>query len=108
MAIKTPKFNFIKEVTDLLLRLGAHKAVVTTYDYEIDTQAGVLALAVYDNWLATRFEDVAAAKKLLGTAVNPHSGKWNFHYRDATAADVAVLEAHLASVLPKTVEPVVS
>lgn len=107
MASKTPKFDFIKTVTDLLLRLGAHKAVVTTYDYEIVTKAGVLALSVYDNWLATRFEDVDAAKQLVGPGLNPHSGKWNFHYRNPTAADVAVLESQLAAVLPQATEPTV-
>lgn len=107
MASKTPKFDFIKTVTDLLLRLGARKAVVTTYDYEIDTQAGVLALTVYNNWLATRFEDVAAAKKLLGAAINQHTGKWNWHYTNPTAEDIAVLETHLVAVLPKASEPTV-
>jgi hypothetical protein len=57
------------------------------YDYEMDTPAGLLHLSVYDDWVATRFDDVkqaTTATKTIGRPCNPFSGKWNFHYFDGS------------------------
>lgn len=75
------------------------KAAVTTYlesirvrpsqfyDLELDTPAGLLRISVYDDWVATRFDDVARGKVFAaacGRPCNPFTGKWNFHYFNGT------------------------
>lgn len=59
--------------------------------YTLPTAAGELSVTYDRGWgtIFGRFEDVEAAKKLLGTApynrLNPYSGKWNFHFGRTTA-----------------------
>jgi hypothetical protein len=53
----------------------------------LDTPAGLLRLSVYDDWVATRFDDVALGKAFTATCgrtCNPFTGKWNFHYYNGT------------------------
>ncbi len=72
------------------------------------TLAGPLDATVYDGWIATRFEDVARARALLGVvgegAINPHSGKWNMHFHEhelkRPAECAQKVFRRLASVLP--------
>lgn len=63
---------------------------VIGYDYcrfELETGAGKLSVGPSGNWLACRFDDpdrAAAFLRAWGAGalhnLNPHSGKWNFHY----------------------------
>jgi len=75
--------RFQKAVTDYLTSKGATPSEF--YDLQIETKAGPLRVTAYEDWIATRFDDPARAKSVLGEAVkwlNPHSGKWNFHFHD--------------------------
>ncbi len=97
---KTQKFNFQEEALKVLLALGAKKNEGLGYDYVIDTIAGPLECAPYEDWLATRFMDVAQAKqKVGGDRLNPHSGKWNWHYTNPGPSDMLALARSLASVI---------
>ena len=49
------------------------------------TRAGRLDIRVHDNWIATRYALPGEAAKFVNF-VNPHSGKWNFHF-DSTLFD---------------------
>lgn len=70
-------------VRDFLLGLGAAPGK-NGYDFRVETACGPLDVQLYPEWVACRFEDVEAAKSCLphgsGDRLNPHSGKWNFHY----------------------------
>ncbi len=49
----------------------------------LDTLAGPLGITPYPTWIATRFEDVTRAREApISGALNPYSGKWNWHYGD--------------------------
>ena len=77
--------RFKAAVTTYLDSIGARPGHF--YDYEMDTPAGLLHLSVYDDWVATRFDDVkqaTTATKTIGRPCNPFSGKWNFHYFDGS------------------------
>jgi hypothetical protein len=77
--------KFIAAVTTYLESIGTRPGGF--YDLELDTPAGLLNLSVYEDWVATRFEDVeraATITKAIGRPCNPYSGKWNFHYYDGT------------------------
>jgi hypothetical protein len=81
--------RFKSAVTNFIVSLGARPG--RFYEYELDTPVGLLHLTVYDNWLATRFEEVArgsAFTKTCGCSSNPYSGKWNFHFGDGTAGSL--------------------
>ena len=89
------RFKFA--VTSYIVSLGARPG--RFYDYEIDTPAGLLHLTVYDDWLATRFDDVGLATaftKTCGCSSNPFSGKWNFHFGNGNAASL-----HPDTVIPQ-------
>jgi hypothetical protein len=65
----------------------------------LNTPAGLLHLTVYDDWLATRFDDVGrgtAFTKTCGYSSNPFSGKWNFHFGDGTEGSL-----HPDKVIPQ-------
>lgn len=95
------RFNFTQACTDLLQSLGA-QPTEHSYPWILPTVAGVLRLHPYDNWLAGRFDDVEAAKAQVGHGqLNPFSGKWNWHFTDPTAADVAFLHEQLLRILPQ-------
>jgi hypothetical protein len=56
--------------------------------FRIESVAGPLHVMPMDDWLACRFEDVAAASKhfvihtIQQGRLNPFSGKWNWHWFD--------------------------
>jgi len=79
MAIrKPPKFSFKTVMERAIARLGGKPN--QWGEVEVPTRAGALSVTVLDNWVATRFLDVDAARTLgLGDRLNPYSGKWNWH-----------------------------
>lgn len=82
--------KFKAAVTSYIVELGARPGGF--YDYELDTPAGLLHLSVYDDWLATCFDDVARATAFTKTCrcpSNPYSGKWNFHFGSSSAESLA-------------------
>jgi hypothetical protein len=82
--------KFKAAVTNYIVELGARPG--RFYDHELDTPAGLLHLSVHDNWLATRFDDVARATAFTKTCrcpSNPYSGKWNFHFGSSSAEMLA-------------------
>lgn len=75
--------RFQRTVADYLTSKGATPSEF--YALQIETKAGTLRVTPYEDWIATRFDDPAQAKSVLGEEVrwlNPHSGKWNFHFHD--------------------------
>lgn len=53
------------------------------YEYRLETPFGAWRVHVFDDWIATRFDEPARAHARV--ACNPCSGKWNFY---CTNADV--------------------
>ena len=81
--------RFKSAVTAYIVSFGACPG--RFYEYELDTPAGLLHLTVYDDWLATRFDDVGLATAFTttcGCSSNRYSGKWNFHFGDGTAGSL--------------------
>ena len=78
------------------------------YDHEIDTPAGLLRISIHDNWIATRFDDVAEGRRFsssIGVGCNPFSGKWNFHYSDdVTSLDPEVVIADFGYFLERLLD----
>jgi hypothetical protein len=77
--------QFKAAVTTYLESIGARPS--DFYDLQLDTPAGLLRLSVYDDWVATRFDDVKQATtitKKIGRPCNGFSGKWNFCFYDGT------------------------
>lgn len=93
------KFDFPTACREMLIELGA----VEADDYlHLPTIAGNLRLAPYDTWLATRFDDVNAAKSHIGFGqLNPFSGKWNWHFVKPTTGDVQFLKEQIKRVMVK-------
>lgn len=52
------------------------------YPLKIDTPAGVLRIAPYGDWIATRFDDPQKSTEILGEQRVGSTGKWNFHVAD--------------------------
>jgi hypothetical protein len=82
--------RFKAKVTEWLLSVGAKPSTTPVgllgfpYDYTLETTLGTLHISPYDNWVACRWDDVPRA--LAGhpkPAMNPYSGKWNFHFEFA-------------------------
>jgi hypothetical protein len=71
--------------------------------FAVPTRAGTLHVTSFGNWIACRFQDPAAATRLLNDRCNPHSGKWNFHFPRVTAEE-AFLD--FATALNTVLEPV--
>lgn len=102
-------FNFPREVTRLLLELGAqpehapeldHGGIASHRGHVLHTRAGALWCKPYDNWLACRFGDVERARATVGHGyLNPFSGKWNWHFDKTSPADVQFLREQLARLL---------
>ncbi len=92
------------EVGQVIVEDG--QRVVTPDRMELTTRAGTLSVTPYAGWVACRFHDVKAAAALLGShpatgRLNPHSGKWNFHFGRCTAEEaLGVFARELAAVLP--------
>lgn len=97
---------FVEAMTVMLRRMGALPHDGGMYALRMDTRLGELQLSVYDGWLATHFTDPERAEAeinpcgLLGTRLNPHSGKWNFHFgpEDRVEDAVALVEAALCTI----------
>lgn len=90
--LKTER-RFVEAVTQCVLSLGARPG--SFYDHALDTPAGLLNVSVHDNWVATRFDDVAmgrAFSEAYDRACNPYSGKWNFHFPDSLHPDAAIAD----------------
>jgi hypothetical protein len=69
----------------------------------LPTICGTLHVTPYGSWIACRFYDTDAAVAHFGYQpgygrLNPHSGKWNFHFSAIPAADA--LAEFEAEVLP--------
>ncbi len=85
--------RFNEAVTEFFTGLGARPG--SFYDHELDTPAGLLHVSVYENWVATRFDDVAqgrAFSESCGRPSNPFSGKWNHHFPDSLSPDVVIAD----------------
>ena len=75
--------RFKEVVTNYITSRGAVED--DWYGFKINTPAGRLNLAVYETWIATRFNDVEKGKAFtesIGSRCNPYSGKWNFRFGD--------------------------
>lgn len=75
---------FRQGIEAILEQAGGNRTPGRLHEWSVPTKAGPLGITIYDTWVAGRFEDVEAAKKLLGSSptgdLNPYSGKWNHHY----------------------------
>jgi hypothetical protein len=111
---------FDRQINRLMKRLGAKSDPtrgVPWSCYTLETKAGRLDLSVHTSlylagkdwangggspWVAARFDDVKAARKLTGDS-NPYSGKWNHHlwhnWTDSFRDGLELLEQRLRGVL---------
>ncbi|WOB06512.1 hypothetical protein [Piscinibacter gummiphilus] len=100
--------HFRRLCIEMLGRLGAKESKLTWYELQLDTRIGPLLLNPLDGWLAARFDDIQRAAALLNpggnwtSRLNPHSGKWNFHFDDTVTPEIAVefIERNIRQVLP--------
>jgi len=84
---------FNKKVHNLLTSLGAKETGKCGYKYSLDTKAGVLLITTHEPEKSDifsvycRFDEPDKAKVILSKweqdRLNPYSGKWNYHQRDA-------------------------
>jgi hypothetical protein len=82
---------------DYLVSVGAIPTPGGFHDYGLETRAGRLSFSPHGWWLACWFEDIAAARALLSPAgsiaqLNPHTGKWNFHFVESWGVAECVSE----------------
>ena len=85
---------FNKRVHKLLIGLGANETGESNYKYSLNTKAGELLITTHDAEKSDifsvycRFENPDRAKEVLSKwendRLNPYSGKWNYHQRDAS------------------------
>lgn len=76
---------FKAAVTQYIVAKGARPG--RSYQYELDTPAGILHFVIYDDWIACRFDDLEQGcrfGRFIGRPCNPHNGKWNFCFYDGT------------------------
>jgi len=105
LALKKQRRLFLAQATKLLLDLGAQRDGGETYEFTLPTKAGLLRLHPEEDRLDglgtvfACFDDLQAAQKLVNC--NRFSGKWNHHYFEGWAAEVAIddLSAQLRTVL---------
>lgn len=93
MASKKQHELFNKKVHKLLLSLGAKETGKQFYKYSLETKAGLLWIDIHEPEKSEifsvycRFEHPDKAKAVLSKweqdRLNPYSGKWNYHQRDA-------------------------
>lgn len=70
---------FQRNVREFLESVG----VVKNNDgFVLDTAIGKLNIWVYENWIASKFDDVHAATVFTRGVCNRFSGKWNFVFHD--------------------------
>lgn len=81
-----PTQVFQRAVQAVLKKVGAElrgdTGGVSTPHWRLKTCCGALEIRVYDDWVACRFHDSEAAKKVLGGGWGFRlglTGKWNFH-----------------------------
>ena len=92
--------SFHKKVKQLLLEWGAIKQDDIQYRYILNAKAGELNISIHEDHdlegtslysIFCRFEDVKKARNFLQVGkndffkdhrLNPHSGKYNFHFSD--------------------------
>lgn len=101
-ALKRDVLAFQKRMDQVLKDAGATKLSGERNQWGIETKAGPLGITVYDDWVATQFEDPKRAAKVLGknAGVNEYSGKWNHHYGADLSADSAEsFERQLKAIL---------
>lgn len=111
----------LKKFREIAASIGAvEKAIVSEFatpQFVIQTTAGPLMVTPYEDFLACRFQDVAAARTALGvrehsfgSRLNPYSGKWNWLHREGvphgTRRTKANYRAGLDAMLPKFVAEV--
>jgi len=85
--------RFAEAVSKFVVDLGARPG--SFYDHALDTPAGLLHVSIHENWIATRFDDVAQGRvfsESCGRPCNPYSGKWNFHFPDLLHPDAAIAD----------------
>lgn len=99
MAKKKNREEFQRLCGEMLLALGA---VPGTYrSHRLETVAGGLECTPYENWLACCFDDPKRASNFAsGTSLNPHSGKWNWHFDEPGLKEAVGLFARIASLVP--------
>ncbi len=102
--MKKLRFDFPAAVITALPGLGAREG--GRYGWQLDTIAGLLDIRPYDDWIACRFDDVERAKAQVSSGcLNRYSGKWNWHFVDPTAVDVACFIGELTRLIPDTPTP---
>lgn len=107
MASKKQHEVFNKKVHKLLLSLGAKETGRQMYKYSLETKAGILWIDIHEPQKSEifsvycRFEYPDKAKEVLSKweadRLNPYSGKWNYHQRDA-AYLLGALEMNLSDL----------
>lgn len=93
MATKKQHEAFNNKVHKLLISIGAKETVKTMYKYTLATKAGDLLITMHEAEkgdifsVYCCFEEPDKAKQVLSKweldRLNPYSGKWNYHQRDA-------------------------
>lgn len=97
------KFDFIQAIEVILLRHGATQE--GSYGWQLTTRAGLLDIKPYDNWVACRFYDPAAAATVIPCgSLNRCSGKWNWHYTKPTQLDADFLEKQFVALVDPVAE----
>ena len=101
---------FNKKVHKLLLSLGAKETGQQMYKYSLETKGGLLHITTHEPSKSDiysvycKFEDHGKAKAVLSKweqdRLNPYSGKWNYHQRDA-AYLLGGLEINLLDLIIK-------
>ena len=105
LALKKQRRLFLDQATRLLLDLGARRDGGETYEFTLQTKAGLLRLHPEEDRLDglgtafACFDDPQAARELV--RCNQFSGKWNHHYFEGWTAQAALddLSAQLRTVL---------
>jgi len=77
--------KFKKKCMEMFNKYGITETGSNFYEYQLDTQYGLLRLSVHDEEIFTysiftRFDEPEKAKEKF--ACNPYSGKYNFHCAD--------------------------
>ena len=101
MSTKLQRQAFDRRVLAFIEARGATKRLENeAYSHSIETELGTLRVSANGNWVACRFDDQARAAVFL--AINPYSGKWNFHgpdTRDGLEETAEQFERALSSLL---------
>jgi len=97
------QLRFQQRVVDALQSLGAVRTHERYLQYRLTTPAGLLNISIYENWIATCFDNVllgANFSNAYGKPCNPYSGKWNWHYNDAAKTLVSphIIDDFLAAI----------